>query len=250
MRWLLLVISLLFSVMAQAATTAVIPLNVNVQPTMEISAVAFMQLPGQKEPDTSVVYGGMDFGKLRWNSQNGWYAPDISFCVFLFTNVNTGSYNVVQQTDSLVFSGSTSDLSKKIIVTPGFCGADEWKWTGGSGAQGDIISGDYCGGEGTGGMHSTMFTANGKTFHSYTARPRVANLKQTIFVSTSGSSQIIRAYYGFYTADPDMKKEWGLPMGYNDDRDGLVTDTDLVGINFGSGPATVKGQVTFTLTHI
>jgi len=251
-RIILLIVFLMASAPARAATTATVAMTINVPVSLELTAHVWRVPAGISDPSQGAEWGTMDFGPLRYNQGFGWWAADVWFCVFLYPNASGDHYMVTQQCSDLVFPGSSQNLSKKLILTPAYCGADQWESYGSYYYQGELntAAGDYVGGEGVSGMHSTAFTTkDGKTFHSLTARPRVSANWHPVFNSASGEPRIIRAYYGFYTADPDMKKEWGLPIGLANDRDGLIQDTDLTGISWANGNAKATGTIVFTITN-
>jgi len=251
---------------AMAASNVNVPLSVQIAQELDLSYYVYLGFSATNTLDTSIPYSSMAFGPLRYNKENGWWAPDTYFCVFLTARTSNRPYTITMSPLSGFTIGGI-DISKKVIVTPGYYGGDLFTWPGGGFvAQDDATSGAgplatdaQIGGYSltdTANVVSVEVTSGGKHTH-YEARPSIATQPRTIYKSgaSDGQSRIVRCYVGFYTADPIMTAKWkGIPVsGATQDKatDVLLLDKDLKGISWG-GKTTLSSasgaQLTYTVT--
>lgn len=138
-----MVISLLGFSLAFAATTANLSATAQVPDNSPQIALVVMELttPDQ-EPWTGTnvtASGAMSFGPLTHTLISGgsaglWYSSKY-YCVFIFTTGFGKRYQVTSTSTGLI-SGANSLPAGSFGLTPQYIDQDEWRWTGGSLAQG------------------------------------------------------------------------------------------------------------------
>jgi hypothetical protein len=255
------------SAMAATATTSV-GMSATVTADLSLSNWICMGI-GTGDIDTSITYTSMSFGALTYNTTYGYWSPNVNFCVFLAAHTTGRQYTITMAAMTPFLLG-THNITSKMVITPGYVGADAFSAT--APAQDDTVANGGLGplslltGPQLGtaaltdaaNVKSRAITVGAKTFYAYTGRPSIGTQARQIFRSdTTGQTRIVRCYVGFYTADPATKTMWGQdPAGsvsyvpttvgagtYLADSALLVNDSDVAGASSSSG-----GSITFTVT--
>jgi len=258
---------------AMADTKSVtVPMSVTLAQDLSLTSWVNLGFSSTGQLDQTIPYSSMAFGPLRYNSKYSYYAPDVYFCVFLSAHTTGRKYQITMSPMNNLLIG-TNNISKKIVITPGYSGMDRLSWgtnpndpttstaqdaptnatPAGLGPL-TATAGQTIGGASLANLWDVTKTSD--AYKTYAARPSVATQSREIYNSgTDTSARIIRCYVGFYTSGDATDKStvpghWGTPAvtGTSAESDAMLMDKDIPSI---SGTlSSTGGTLTFTVTTL